>query len=188
MTLSSTPCSCDGLNENCFRCWGTGMVEPKATPAPVPKLSCPTPYELRVDYVPTRSKRSKARAKTQKPIAQCPHCGVDVRKLEKHLLKVHRIVQFANNTVRGSMAASKGPLQAKLRCESCGLHFSNATQLASHVIGSHGKRVFKKLGYRGDYQSGVINTLPENEARAITGFCRSKHKRQSLRCSISANN
>ena len=28
MTITTTPCSCGGDNPNCYRCWGTGMVEP----------------------------------------------------------------------------------------------------------------------------------------------------------------
>ena len=166
MPISSTPCSCDGLNENCFRCWGTGMVEPKAIPAPTPKVACFTPREYFGDYVPSKSKAKKSRTKGKKPIAHCPHCGVGVHKLEDHLLKAHKIVQFTSNDIRGSTPRTKEPYNAKLKCEKCNLHFSSATQLASHVIGTHGKRVFKKLGYQAP--TGTVNTVPERATTAFT--------------------
>ncbi len=112
MTISSTPCSCDGLNENCFRCWGTGMVEPKTLPNTGPKGDCFPPRTRRVVYPAKRFDLPRVPAKTQTPLVQCPHCGVGVlpKRLEKHLLKAHRYGQSGGHRYRDGWHAVTGPV------------------------------------------------------------------------------
>lgn len=168
MTISSTPCSCDGLNENCFRCWGTGMVEPKTLPVTGPKGDCFPPRTRRVFYPVEIFELPRAPAKTQTPLVQCPHCGIGVnsKQLEKHLLKVHRHIHSLRTTIQVSMNATRDASSARYKCDKCPAIFPNAIQLASHVIGSHGKRVYKKLGQQ--VSSGMSNALAGTETRELT--------------------
>lgn len=219
MTLASTPCSCGGNNPSCFRCWGTGMVEPKNLTGTGPKGN---------------NRKSRGRGSSQsdgairglsntpaqprKPLAICLKCGVSVRRIERHMAKAHgaaksqmpqvseKPVLLVNdastqpvsrlaptesprdprserknpslhvcpvcavqvkNLEKHAMKTGHGPMGSlfdkavarskdltnqrppdAFKCPHCPANFPNATQLASHVVGSHGKRAFQNLGYQ----------------------------------------
>lgn len=218
MTLSSTPCSCGGDNPNCFRCWGTGMVEPATLPDTGPKGNNRNSRKRSSSQSGAIRGVGDSPAPPRKPIAICPQCGVSVRRLERHMAKAHgsskpKAAQISTKPIAPSndafgkpvlqpistgnpgdqlserkkpalhvcpvcaaqvkslekhamqtghgpkatlfdkaVARSKGLTQqyppATLECPHCRANFPNATQLASHVAGSHGKRAFQNLGYQ----------------------------------------
>lgn len=74
MSLGSVPCSCGGENPNCFRCWGTGMVESKS-----PELPSSGTY---------LGSRLSKKGSNRLPMP-CPECGISVMGLVDHLQKVH---------------------------------------------------------------------------------------------------
>jgi len=111
-------CTCQGANENCARCYGTGVVErqsegyqgpaaglrqntigwiPSKTSAPV----CPPGRPLKL--VPRRKRASRPRRPRAVSLrvqadgvglSSCPECGVAVRadRLERHRRTIHRTV------------------------------------------------------------------------------------------------
>jgi hypothetical protein len=115
---STRPCSCDGSNENCSRCFGRGFIT--TTPIPhtgnyFPKpvnLSEPAPMKAArgipppspTDDIILRCPRCRFRgtvdalvrhfAQRHRPARQnvCPCCGCHIRpeRLKTHLRKVHR--------------------------------------------------------------------------------------------------
>lgn len=218
MTLSSTPCSCGGNNPNCFRCWGTGMVEPVTLPDAGPKeesskrrkrpssqfgaiqrpsISLGQPQKLTticplcrssVQHLERHMAKAHAAArpltpevtdkqfvlasgalahlilrpfKSKKTDAQqgegktptfhiCPICAVQVKSLEKHAKKTGHgpMPALVDRAVVRSKALLKQHTSATFKCPHCRANFPNATQQASHVAGSHGKRAFQNLGYQ----------------------------------------
>lgn len=95
MSLGSVPCSCGGENPNCFKCWGTGMVESKLSP---PK----TKEAYRGARVATEMDRL--------PKIACPRCGKSVRGLEAHLRDVHGQASSNNKPTLSGCANSHGSL------------------------------------------------------------------------------
>lgn len=193
MTLGATPCACGGNNPNCFRCWGTGMVEPKASPQPDEGK-----------YLGSRlAKKTKPRS-----LVSCAECGQAVRNLAAHQQKAHGPVRnlaahqqkshshvtksyeivvvptvlpktktlhvcgVCGATVKSltrhfertghSPTASTGAdskvvrhagnvparvVSPTVQCPRCGARFPNVTQLASHMVGSHGQKAFFQLNF-----------------------------------------
>lgn len=86
MTLSSNPCSCGGDNPSCFRCWGTGMVE-----SPVSDSRDVAPGQKAWGSWQLDSNATQSRSRRSKPYAVCPHCGVEVRHIARHVAKVHAV-------------------------------------------------------------------------------------------------
>lgn len=82
----STPCMCGGENESCFRCGGWGYIDSigKGRAAPEDFVAGGT-------IAPSKPRTGKvSRPKQSKPLKTCPHCGAQVLRLQKHLLKSHR--------------------------------------------------------------------------------------------------
>lgn len=81
----STPCECGGRNKNCFRCGGWGFIDSigkgRATPS---DFAADVATALR-----KRPKKTSSTVKLRRPLIRCPHCGVMLVRLQKHLNKVH---------------------------------------------------------------------------------------------------
>lgn len=80
----------------------------------------------------------------------CPVCGVLVKSLDKHAKRTGhgQNTTLYGKTVHRSKETRKVAPIIDLGCPKCMAIFPNATQLASHVLGTHGKRAFAALGYR----------------------------------------
>jgi hypothetical protein len=64
MTLNGTPCSCGGLNANCFHCFGTGVNDKAASTNHL--------------YISRPTRRSSFQLPKRK-LAQCPRCHAAIR-------------------------------------------------------------------------------------------------------------
>ena len=71
LTVMSKSCSCDGTNENCMFCFGTGIIESSGEIPP------PTAY---------RGARQRPADLTSCPVCGC---GINEQKLNRHLRRVH---------------------------------------------------------------------------------------------------
>ena len=144
MTLSSTPCSCGGNNPNCFRCWGTGMVEPATRPDTGPRgtdfktgIKKGKSKGHKVPVTSTTSFKSFTRVIHIQPTASfkpidasltCPECGAKISskagRLEKHLKKVHGPDKVALPLSQGKhdLSVSSGTRPPELHvCPECGV-------------------------------------------------------------------
>lgn len=99
MTLGTVPCRCGGENENCYRCWGTGMIEP-------PSSSLSTESAYLGESIP--------RLSTPIATTACPECGVLVSRLSRHMRKKHGVSAQLSlegiNGVANTNAAPSEPL------------------------------------------------------------------------------
>lgn len=168
MPLSSTPCSCGGNNENCFKCWGTGMVEPTNGPVLERTGSGALPFKS---------------PPVMRPRLACPICSAEVTRLGRHLRRMHRPPVMtvhptpsasAPDTKRSAAGTSEGwnrqevvlpaarvvkdsPAPASAggsRCPICHATLPNNNQVMSHIVGSHGKKALRRLGLRLDVRTG----------------------------------
>lgn len=95
----SRPCVCQGSNENCRYCFGRGFVSDNEG---LPGKTEPSQFGARASYGRRR------------PLVQCPQCGVQVTRLQKHLRKRHGIQStggssepFIGNVIDHSTPAEK---------------------------------------------------------------------------------
>lgn len=85
----SRDCTCQGLNENCMFCFGTGVV--------VGPRSIPPGIAFQGQKSRRRSRRSP---RVQRP---CPFCGRPFARLSRHLRKAHSGEASATQADRGSV-------------------------------------------------------------------------------------
>ena len=74
-------CSCGGLNENCYRCFGRGYYDAKdILPDSLPKFS-----------FRSNKKQSNAKHSLPKKLVNCPYCNINVseNRLNRHIQKSH---------------------------------------------------------------------------------------------------
>ena len=124
MTITTTPCSCGGDNPNCYRCWGTGMVEPATR---VGNGSSKTSF--------TASQRAKSKPKAPKTRAQRAQRARDTQKAS------------ATSDFQGSSrlihVQSTPPPRVKqpflpIVCPECGAKMSGqAGRLEKHIAKAH---------------------------------------------------
>lgn len=79
MTLGAVPCSCQGNNANCFKCWGTGLTGPSV---PGPQAS-----GRYLGAKPIRMRLQQPDAASE--WIHCSICNAQLKNLDKHLRKVH---------------------------------------------------------------------------------------------------
>jgi hypothetical protein len=162
MTFGTIPCSCGGENEKCFRCFGTGMFTPG-------RNSDRDKVRQRSGH--SAGKRAKTAAMSAPTIQakqweKCPHCGVVVSKLARHLKKAHHATfdlkppftqlliedEAKNKPVKQAIRRSspesrqgvvlvQDATSIRFRCPKCRCTAPNEIQLQSHIVGSHGKEV-----------------------------------------------
>jgi hypothetical protein len=108
MTLNGVPCTCGGSNNNCFRCFGTGVAAGSASagaagPFIKGKVNIAATntrfMNARVSYVgngfgfapldgdgPLLPLRPRVVSRANRPFGRCPHCGVQGRtaRLTRH--------------------------------------------------------------------------------------------------------
>jgi predicted RNA-binding Zn-ribbon protein involved in translation (DUF1610 family) len=117
MTFGVRPCSCGGENENCFRCFGTGLF----TPGKDAGERIPGTYRAQ------RSGGMSAPTST-KNLRKCPECGQMVRRMDRHIRRVHRTLE---SDVAVLVALKRKPVKAPVpvvakaarplhRCPDCG--------------------------------------------------------------------
>jgi hypothetical protein len=114
------------------------------------------------------------RSERKKPALHvCPVCAVQVKNLEKHAMRTGhgpKATLFDKAVARSKGITNQLPTNS-FKCPRCRAIFPNTTQLASHVVGSHGKRAFQDLGYQqrsrsieapDAYSSGPMNERMTN--------------------------
>jgi hypothetical protein len=82
-------CSCGGLNENCYRCFGRGYYDAKdILPDSLPKFSFKSNNKKSTI---SNKKWSTAKHFLPKKLINCPYCNINVNenRLNKHIQKVH---------------------------------------------------------------------------------------------------
>lgn len=137
------PCSCGGENPNCFRCFGTGLIDrPVSVGRPHPSVSEMARQAALKPKVGTKSKKKSKKPKkaidTRKaalnePFANaepgalakysdgtklviCSHCGVEVRasRMADHVQRVHRASAVVSyDHIKSALPAGKA------RCPTC---------------------------------------------------------------------
>lgn len=228
MSLGSVPCACGGENANCFRCWGTGMVEALSVPpdgeylgthlakqealralSPCPECGVtvmglsahlqfahgPQPKNekkkartnkgtksYQVVLVATRPKPE--RKKLQSPadvdptLHFCVVCGVAIRSLTKHFNRTGH--SPAGGSPKEAVRRASGPVRGTpnlLKCPRCRAQFPNATQLASHVVGSHGLKAFREWCAQTTSQSRP-RIVPPKAGRDSTALVNANQEQQ----------
>lgn len=91
----TTPCSCSGNNENCFRCGGWGYIDVIGKGrSSTGQAGTASPQTIAQSTNRRRAKAEKASAspKKQRLLLLCPICGASVRRLAKHTTKVHGFI------------------------------------------------------------------------------------------------
>lgn len=148
--MDTFSCTCRGENSNCFRCFGTGLVE-----KPLPGVGRPhrnlaeaaaaaaaagKNESTKQDRAPRARRKKKAQLNTyvaQLPIyIKCPDCGEVVRHLNKHKRLRHDAT--VNAEVRRTVTLTK--------CQKCGVLVKNLSkhQKKAHGNGSEDSRVAAK--------------------------------------------
>lgn len=92
----SRPCVCQGSNENCRYCYGRGFV--------------PDTQALPLKNAYTRVRHGKTGG--HRPLVQCPQCGNQVSRLQKHLKKCQaprHLVATEQNTVENQLQTDTRP-------------------------------------------------------------------------------
>jgi len=74
--MNTRTCTCGGSNENCMFCFGTGVVE-----------RCRLMPDTR--GTPPSFQRGRGTREVRVALKPCPICGVPVKKLTRHVKKVH---------------------------------------------------------------------------------------------------
>lgn len=172
-----SPCSCGGENPNCFKCWGTGLIEPSNSTSDGKYLAersygkgylsscCPEcgkdvkdfPLHWRNEHGQKSEilKKSNGGVKNKSRLIvvddsilyTCKVCGVKVKNLTRHFVRTGHsagaIRSGGENARQRGKSPTSGPLQ--LKCPKCIAVFPNETQLASHVVGSHGRKAFAEM-------------------------------------------
>lgn len=99
---SSRPCSCQGSNANCFRCYGTGIVDSNSISSPQTGTRVLGPFDIAMPTpAPARRRRPVLAASAHPPAKparptkeypRCPDCNCCLRadRMSKHLSKVHK--------------------------------------------------------------------------------------------------
>jgi hypothetical protein len=90
----SRDCTCQGLNENCMFCFGTGVV--------VGPRSIPTSNAFQSQKSQFRSQRSP---RVPRP---CPFCHRPVARLSRHIRKAHSGEASATQDARSAASSATG--------------------------------------------------------------------------------
>jgi hypothetical protein len=87
------PCPCGGSNANCYRCFGTGTLEPISARRSHSRVS----RALGANSSPSRLHDNEG-------WIACPHCGVAVRRLKRHVKRQHgdKVVPVSASPIRQS--------------------------------------------------------------------------------------
>lgn len=137
------PCSCGGENPNCFRCFGTGLIDrPASVGRPHPNLSEMARQAALKPKVSAKSKKGRKKPKqvietrkaaldeasgNAKPgvsatysdgnkLVICSHCGVEVRasRMADHVQRVHKASAVVSyDHIKSALPAGKA------RCPTC---------------------------------------------------------------------
>jgi hypothetical protein len=146
-------CSCGGSNPNCYKCGGWGYIDrigqgrasdgPAGTPG----------------HSPTRRMSRKA-ARVAPVLIRCPHCGVKVQGIGKHLKKSH-----------GIQAPEAPPRAGLVKCPSC-TSFVREDRIALHIQRVHQGHAFSsprdRVGVRATKSSPRFQSDTEQRSHDAT--------------------
>ena len=175
MTLSSNPCSCQGENPHCFRCWGTGMVELATRPDTGPRgtgikaskskrynppVKSATSLKNVIRVIDIQPTASLSRLETS---LTCPECGCNISSkkghLEKHLRKVHgpsKVDLPLGQNKYDSPTAADTVSPELHKCSVCGVFVRSLEKHAKRT--GHGARAFNPRP--SDHRSTLPSTAP----------------------------
>jgi len=109
----------------------------------------------------TKPKTTKSTVNTS-GLHTCTVCGASVKSLQRHFKNTghsNNPTHFDEAVLR-ARTNPKAPPPERLKCPHCKALFPNQTQLASHVFGTHGPRLFFQLNFkppRSQRQQGASN-------------------------------
>ncbi|WP_138513230.1 hypothetical protein [Rhodoferax bucti] len=134
-------CTCNGLNTNCFHCYGTGLVE-NATPM-VGRPQRNLANAVNSSKKQNLKKRPPAPAKTRE-YTNCKQCGTLVRasRLQQHLQKAHP-VKHAPNEENPTKQNSSRPFSDSIipPCPICRKQKTSYAELRVHLTTEHGRNL-----------------------------------------------
>jgi hypothetical protein len=165
--MDNFDCSCGGLNDKCFRCFGTGLVESGS-----PIVGRPhRPLTTRSDTLSSRKKkhnrqrnsgqdqskesRGQVEVNAIKPLAMvsdgayinCSQCGVLLRKtrVEHHMSKAHAPELIRSGVEqKTSSTFANGTIESKPivpPCPICKAQMLTIEELRSHIVDGHGRKI-----------------------------------------------
>lgn len=163
MNHKRNSCPCDGSNENCYRCYGTGVIgglmevllhKPDTTPKESNQDISPKKWEK--SNSESESNHSKRRKQTPAPDTMdrtytencspfvpmsdyelCPECGVKVRSLDFHVNRLHtKLSVQPTGKPKQDRTSTKANEPGFLACPKCQTPV-NASKLNTHMFRVH---------------------------------------------------
>lgn len=134
------PCTCQGTNENCFKCGGWGYIDKIAEGRSAPPIGGLGAGSSRSALKPSRGTVAKNRK--IRPAVNCPQCGVLTTRLSRHSRKVHGESGPAQD--RPTPLASSGNFRL-VRCPICTCtvredHLERHSRRVHHLRGNEARR------------------------------------------------
>lgn len=168
------PCSCEGNNENCFKCGGWGYLDNIGNQKSLIKKKDDTIGVCKVSKsifgISTQERNKKIKAPKAKN--SCPRCGILIGSLHKHIEKFH-----ANETVEESrLKALQKTLteiqsRALIKCPKCS-SMIRANRLQKHLEKAHSQRLERNP--RTSSQSSSKDQQPSNTKSALESNLQTK--------------
>lgn len=134
------PCTCQGTNENCFKCGGWGYIDRIAEGRSAPSIGSLGAGSSRSASMSSRG--SVAKSRKIRPAVNCPQCGALTTRLARHLRKVHGESGPAQD--RPALLASSGTSRL-VRCPICTCtvredHLERHSRKVHHLRGNEARR------------------------------------------------
>ena len=170
LAVGSASCSCGGKNKNCFTCLVSGNVKPAEPEKPAGRTRTRIVHTQKLNESLERGREPYAQLQEQYfeavvPIV-CKDCGVVVKNLEKHRIKVHGIlvveVDGASSKLETSAKSSTSPLFTLKKCPVCS---SMVGDLAKHM---------KKADHLNEAKRRTRLVLQAETGEMICPFCPSR--------------
>jgi len=157
-----TECTCRGGNPNCYRCGGWGLLDrigegrASAGPAGARKQPATKPNRSRVKKKPNANVRERPTVLTTQ---QCPRCGCAVKKLSRHIAKVH----FDGNP---NVAHKMSPDEAT-SCPICGVPVKKI-RLVKHLARVHNSNLKPTIGSAIPHEAKLVRNQPRTNSTGKT--------------------